>query len=572
MLETALRRTVKVTLYLGVFFFVIFTVMMFLGGKSEGYKTAIEGFIGGLYGGSAEIEIFHGITFFPSLSLKAENIALLDAEEKPAGRVGLVDVKISFWDVLRSNGRLQRFHVKDMALSQEITRRKPLAVTRAAILEQDGEYYFKSEGVWGDDPFELFMEMQRFGSAEAPTFAFGSSRLLSFDIADFQLSVRLEDLSDGVTGIRELRMIEQDTTILSGSGEVRDSFWTPVTITGEFSTALGTQIAPRITLEAAEDGRTAYRGDLTLRAFASGDIGTQGSALRGSLERFVDLLDSPVPGAPLSLPDHDIALNLRVESWQEYHGALTLPVTLRDRALTIDLQGGSFAHGKLLGRVALDASQPGAARLAIDTQIKNANLDAFLTNREGRESATVLLKADGQGARMEDILASLAGEMSLVTADNHMKTGMIDLWGGGLLSAILPDLTEQSDSRLNCVIAHAGIEGGTAIFDTILMDTDRVSVIGKGVYNIADDALDIRLKPESKGLAIGTVNPAVNVRGSLGAPEASASAASLGAKLGGLLLGAVNPAMWALSFADLGLNDGHPCMPFLEEKPQETAP
>lgn len=573
MTETILRRTLKITLYVGIFFFVIFSVMTMLGGKSDGYRNAVEAFLGGTFGGHAEIGTFEGITFFPSLSLKAENIRLLNADKKPVGRVGILDVKLSFWDVLFSNGRMQRLNVRDVALSEEITGHGPVAVTRAAILqnEQEGadtEYYFKSEGVWGNDPFSVYMEMERYGSAENPTFAFGQSRVLSAQLGDFALSVTMMDGSGSSTFIKDLNVTEKDRVLLRGDGELKDGLWGPVTLTGSFKTALGSLIEPRIAFH-EKDGSVHYKGDLVLKDFTMADLGGD-AGVRNAIDRLLQIIDPPEPEVPFALPQEHIDVRVTIESWQDYHGALSVPIRLEDRILTVDFQGGEFAHGTILGDVVMDNSAITHTELRTDLRIKNADLDAFLMGREGPKSGYLSLTMEGMGERMEDVLASAAGSFSFMASGNMMDTGALDLWGGGLVSAILPDGKPEYENRLNCAISQATIEKGVANFSDILVDTARVSILGTGEYDIAEDSLDIRLKPESKGLALGTLNSAVNVRGSLGAPSASPDLGSLGAKLGGLLLGAVNPAVWAFSFADLGINDAHPCAPFLQEKKQEA--
>ncbi|MCB9982514.1 MAG: hypothetical protein H6861_02400 [Rhodospirillales bacterium] len=98
----------------------------------------------------------------------------------------------------------------------------------------------------------------------------------------------------------------------------------------------------------------------------------------------------------------------------------------------------------------------------------------------------------------------------------------------------------------------------------------RVTLHGEGTYDFQKDYLEMVLEPKPKEIAIGTIGGAVNVSGPLSDLKASPNIFDLGKKVGGLLLGAVNPVFYAVTLADFDLADDHPCKAFVIEK--ETLP
>ena len=79
------------------------------------------------------------------------------------------------------------------------------------------------------------------------------------------------------------------------------------------------------------------------------------------------------------------------------------------------------------------------------------------------------------------------------------------------------------------------------------------------------------LTPKAKKTAVIDVATAVNVSGSLFDPKISPNTLSVGKKLGGLLLGAVNPALLVVSMTDFGLSKEHPCAETIQGLESEIA-
>ncbi|MEM7650934.1 MAG: hypothetical protein AAF204_02485, partial [Pseudomonadota bacterium] len=164
----------------------------------------------------------------------------------------------------------------------------------------------------------------------------------------------------------------------------------------------------------------------------------------------------------------------------------------------------------------------------------------------------------------------VAGKAGFVGGRAKMRSGLLNIWGGGLLKAIMPKFKESDDLNVNCIVVNMDVEQLKARSDAVFLDANSVTLHGEGTYDFKNDQLEMVLEPKTKNIAIGDISSAVNVSGPISNLKTSPNVFDLGKKVGGLLLGAVNPAFYAVTLADLNLSDKHPCKQFVIE--QEVLP
>jgi hypothetical protein len=116
------------------------------------------------------------------------------------------------------------------------------------------------------------------------------------------------------------------------------------------------------------------------------------------------------------------------------------------------------------------------------------------------------------------------------------------------------------------MLAAFKIEEGIAMTHTVFVDTKRVTVVGSGEIDIPEGKIDLKLTPESKETTILDVAPSVRIKGPVFKPSIGPDTVSVLGKIGGLLLGTVNPAFLTLSLTDIGASDDHPCRKFIKEE------
>ena len=185
--------------------------------------------------------------------------------------------------------------------------------------------------------------------------------------------------------------------------------------------------------------------------------------------------------------------------------------------------------------------------------------------------ADIRLNLKGEGIDFTSLVDSLNGHFHVIGGQGKMTTRFLDKWGRGLIKAIVPK-SDIQELTLNSALVDFEFENGIGTSQALFIDTPRVKVVGKGTLNLPKSKIDISLNTQPKELAVLDVTPAVIIKGDIASPSIRPSTLSLGKKVGSLLLGTINPAVWAVALNDVGVTDKHPCFKAIGElqtdKPQ----
>jgi hypothetical protein len=262
-------------------------------------------------------------------------------------------------------------------------------------------------------------------------------------------------------------------------------------------------------------------------------------------------------------------ISLKIEKLHDGNkdwGHLDLSGTVDDAGLlTINDLKGRLIDGTLSGQLTLDTAETDVLA-ALDIQLDNfdyAHLQGKNSHVDGR--ADIHLKLNANGQSFDALLRGMNGEVVLLGGAGQMTSDVINVWGEGLLSSMLPDIGPRTELTVNCIMMHLDVKNSTGAVNPFLLDTQSVTVAGEGTVDLYNSTLDMLFTPDAKaGIPIGNITTAVRVRGPWQNPEVGPDAFSLGKTLGKLLVGTINPALWAWSLTDMGVNEKHPCRSYLK--------
>jgi uncharacterized protein involved in outer membrane biogenesis len=281
-------------------------------------------------------------------------------------------------------------------------------------------------------------------------------------------------------------------------------------------------------------------------------------------------------------PDYTLPLEALRELDSEWHvnakhvytdagdvGDMNFKITVRNGRLVLDGFTAVGADGSRIGGAGeIDASQdPAFTKLHYTAERLNYGLllaQAEVTELvKGHVDAT--LDLSGTGNTRHDFLSSANGQVVIVGGPGEFGSRDLDLWAAPLLSTMLsPDWKKQDVTRLNCVVARIEVQDGIARTDSILIDTQRITIAGSGTLNLDNEELDLVLSPNPKEATLLSLASPAHVTGSLASPKADRT--KLPAErmaLGGLLAGLVNPAFLILAFSHVG-GEENPCSAAVE--------
>jgi uncharacterized protein involved in outer membrane biogenesis len=72
------------------------------------------------------------------------------------------------------------------------------------------------------------------------------------------------------------------------------------------------------------------------------------------------------------------------------------------------------------------------------------------------------------------------------------------MWAVNVLVALIPVVDPGKTSNVNCAIGRFELHDGKLVDRTILLDTGRMRVTGKGSADFGTETLNLRLRPQAK--------------------------------------------------------------------------
>ncbi|MCB1651986.1 MAG: AsmA family protein [Alphaproteobacteria bacterium] len=573
-----ISRLIKLTLVLGVFVFIMLTVLTRIGGSSPILREAVEDILTEKTGYSATIGKLNYMKFYPDIALDMEQIELrrmsgtpemIEIADAPSISVEKAKIALGFFDVLMGRSRFRQFEIESLAAAPQAITPKALYITKAFIDDQDGPAALKIEGRLGDKEISGQTSLDVKGKPGAQSYGVGDERTASLHIDTLDVRTNMKNTLSGLE-LNNLEIKNADKPVLNGDIKIKKKTkgWN---VKGTLSLEPGkSSISPDINIVPGPE--LSVTGRLNSAVLNVEDIDAS-SPLQKAIDKLLSVWeDKEQSGKAVNLSGLKLDLEATLEKTiaQGFEiGRISAPLKIEGDQFSAAPLSGNISGGKLSGRVDLDAREK-TAKLKIHAQIKG--LDYGALQKRYAEQAQIEGHADmlfeltstaNDAARLAD---NLKGTIGFISGEGHMRSNILNIWGQGLLNNLLPSFGTEDDLKLNCAVMDLELEDRNLTTKALLVDTQRVTVSGDGQYKIDQDRLDLKLTPKSKDVSIGDLSTAVHLSGPLKDLSVTPSALDIGKKIGGLLLGAVNPAFYAITFVGLNLDDQHPCKAFVIEK------
>jgi uncharacterized protein involved in outer membrane biogenesis len=99
---------------------------------------------------------------------------------------------------------------------------------------------------------------------------------------------------------------------------------------------------------------------------------------------------------------------------------------------------------------------------------------------------------------LAEILRYGKGHIDFAVWPENLKSGLLDIWAVNVLMALLPAIDSSGASTVNCAIGRFVLSDGKLSDKTILIDTRRMRVTGKGEVDFAQEAINLYVQPTAK--------------------------------------------------------------------------
>jgi uncharacterized protein involved in outer membrane biogenesis len=257
--------------------------------------------------------------------------------------------------------------------------------------------------------------------------------------------------------------------------------------------------------------------------------------------------------------------------------AVELKLALKDGVLTLDPTEMTLPEGDFNGAIRLNAhhSPPDTT---LDVRLNHVELSqlksAKMSDAPLKGDLISRLQLEGHGNSAHDVFASANGRIVAVIPGGEMRQAFAELLGINMARALgLLIADKDKEVPIRCAIAAFNVQNGHATAEPLVFDTDTVDVTGRGGFDFNSEAIDLRLKGNSKKFAPLHVRAPVTIHGTLSHPSIGLDPKSLAAQGGvAAALGVVaTPAAAMLAFLDPGLAKDKNCDALLTSPAEKAA-
>jgi uncharacterized protein involved in outer membrane biogenesis len=194
------------------------------------------------------------------------------------------------------------------------------------------------------------------------------------------------------------------------------------------------------------------------------------------------------------------------------HGVLEVPAL-----------AATLPDGKLSGHLKFDASFE-VPKLELDLHVTDLQLSQL--NRKGTTSPAVdgLLQArvalNGRGRSIHEIAETSNGTVTAVLPHGALRATFAELTGIDVTKALgLALRKDKEEVPIRCGVASFQVHGGAVTSQELIVDTEPVSITGKGDIHMDSEALDFTVSGQPKSPRLVRVRTPVLIRGTLEHPK-----------------------------------------------------
>lgn len=250
---------------------------------------------------------------------------------------------------------------------------------------------------------------------------------------------------------------------------------------------------------------------------------------------------------------------------------LNVHVVLKDGRLVLDPLKVGIAGGSIAGRMRIDGnSNPAVAAVRLDARsLEFAKLfpGVKLTHASlGRLAADIDLK--GRGNTVAQMLGTSDGNVALLMGRGQISellVALADLDGGQLLK-LLASGDRNKQVELRCAAAAFDVHNGLMHTQALVLDTADSVIYGNGDVSLANESMDLTLRPYPKDMSFLSLRTPLRVAGDFAKPKVGPDKGALAGRAVATLAGGVLSPLVALATTlETGPGKDANCGPALQE-------
>jgi uncharacterized protein involved in outer membrane biogenesis len=267
----------------------------------------------------------------------------------------------------------------------------------------------------------------------------------------------------------------------------------------------------------------------------------------------------------------------------------TLPISklsthliMKDGVITLAPLDFGAAGGTLRSTIRLDGSgAKGKNTIAATAKItaRHIQIKQLFPTIEKMQATVGQINGDAQlsatGSSVAALLGSSNGEVKALVNEGTISKMLLEEMGLNVGNIIVTKLFGDKTVQLNCMAADFDVNKGLMQSNVFVVDTAEAIIRVNGSISLANEQMDLTIKPDTKALRLFTLRAPLYVRGPFSKPDVSVDKGVLALKAGGaaVLAAAAAPVAALIPLINTGPGENSECgklVALAKEKP--TAP
>jgi len=233
---------------------------------------------------------------------------------------------------------------------------------------------------------------------------------------------------------------------------------------------------------------------------------------------------------------------------------LTTHIVMDNGVMTLAPLDFGVAGGDLRSTIRMDGSgRDGkqAIKATMNVAARRIQVRQLFPTMKDMQATVGEINGDAQLSAVGNSVASLLsksnGEVKTLIEHGSISKLLLEEMGLNVGNIVLTRVTGDKQVKLNCMATDFRVDNGLMNARRFVIDTDEALIDVDGTINLANEELDLTLRPQTKGLRILSLRAPLYVKGPFSKPQVSVDKTVLAMKGGAaLLLAAIAPPLAAI--------------------------
>ena len=261
---------------------------------------------------------------------------------------------------------------------------------------------------------------------------------------------------------------------------------------------------------------------------------------------------------------------------------LSTHLVMQNAVLTLEPLEFSMAGGTVRSNIRLDGrgrEGPKAIKAQAKVAARSIEIAKLFPKVEQMQATVGSLSGNAnltaQGNSVASLLAGANGELKTQISQGQVSRMLLEMMGLNVANVVITKLFGDKQVQLNCLATDFAVTDGIARTRSFVVDTQEALIKVNGSINLANEQVDLRIDPKTKGVRLFSLRSPFYVRGPFSKPDVSVDKKVLAMKAGSAAVLAVVAAPLAavLPLINTGPGEAVDCGRLLAEaREQPTAP